>query len=203
MKIEEIDYGKSKKISPFDGFAVHCTTATSNCKITYMDFISSLQYNIKGDDTTEFKKAMDMVLPLCRITVFVHTNSKNIANAIKAHYECYYWEEIPIGYNIAGPQWHILIKNTLSKPGGSWDHYAADYLREKKTPNIGETPTKQDNPEGQKPVETTKEKPFVYLTQEDVEILHEMALKAKKPSPAYRKGYLDGYNHTKSRLKGL
>lgn len=47
-----------------------------------------------------------------------------------------------------------------------------------------------------KPVETTKEQPKYYISEEDLNMQHEMASQATR-SDEYREGYLDAYNRFK------
>lgn len=40
--------------------------------------------------------------------------------------------------------------------------------------------------------------PYVYLSKNDINILHDMALQAAGDHPSYREGYLDAYNRAKA-----
>ena len=84
----------------------------SNCKLSVLDgtgfFLSGFALDAKT------KEKFDAVLQNCYITVFIHVTTTRIKDFIVNNYETYYCETVPTGYT-GGNQYHILIKNGLSK----------------------------------------------------------------------------------------
>lgn len=84
--------------------------SSSNCKLSILEGTSALGFNLDK----QIKDKFDDVLSQLRAVVFMHVTSEHLVNWINENYSTYYINKVPVGYG-RGYQWHILLKNELSK----------------------------------------------------------------------------------------
>lgn len=111
MKIKYDIVGNTPKVIFTDNKVNSSITLSgdnSNCKLSYIHEVGNLKY--LSDDNK--KKVLDFALEYCKGTIFINTTNKEVAEFIRDNYTCYYYYEVPIGYN-DGFQYHLNIKNTI------------------------------------------------------------------------------------------
>jgi hypothetical protein len=81
-----------------------------NCKMTFIEQVNG----IFNGTREQWKAKLDYVLSESYIVVSLNTNNTTYAEWIRKTYELYAYNEVPVGYH-NGYQYHIIIRNTLSK----------------------------------------------------------------------------------------